>query len=70
MIRILTAWYFWITNRNNKLAKSRLMICAACEKRKWGLCSVCGCPLIAKARLTGEYDEGCADTPQRWLPVK
>jgi hypothetical protein len=54
MIRILLAWWFWITNRNNELAKSRLVICAGCDKRRWVVCGVCGCPLQTKARLEEE----------------
>lgn len=69
-MKILIAWYYFFTNRNNALAQRRLKICSECENRKWFVCKICGCPLMAKARLTGEYDEGCADTPKRWLPVK
>jgi hypothetical protein len=56
MIRILTAWWLWITNRNNKLAKARLKICSPCDKMKWGVCKICGCPIQTKIRL---YDESC-----------
>jgi len=52
--RILLGWYFWVTNRNNKLAQERLKICADCELRKGFVCGVCFCPLNAKARIPEE----------------
>lgn len=70
-MKILIGWWFWVTNRNNKLARERLAICAKCELRKGFVCGVCFCPLIAKARLTGPFDDGCSDTNnQRWPAVK
>lgn len=58
LINIIIGWWFWITNRNNKLAKSRLKICAGCEFRKGLICQSCGCVLQAKARL---FDEHCPE---------
>jgi hypothetical protein len=52
--RIALAWWYWITNRNNKLAQERLKICSGCELREWFVCGVCGCPLDTKARLEDE----------------
>jgi hypothetical protein len=49
-MRILLAWWFWITNRNDEIARKRLSVCAGCDKRKWFVCGVCGCVLQAKAR--------------------
>ena len=53
-MRILLAWWFWFTNRNDEVARQRLKICSMCEKMKWGICKVCGCPLQTKARLLDE----------------
>jgi hypothetical protein len=50
-MKILIAWWFWITNRNDEVARRRLKICAKCEKRKWFVCGICYCPLQTKARL-------------------
>jgi hypothetical protein len=50
------AWWFWLTNRNDEVAQTRLKVCAGCNFRKWGVCTVCGCALQAKARL---LDEEC-----------
>lgn len=54
--QIFLGWWFWITNRNNKLAQARLSICSECEDRKGVVCSICWCPLQAKARV---FDEEC-----------
>lgn len=53
-MKILIAWYYALTNRNNVLAKKRLKICSECELRKWFVCGVCSCPLNMKARLVDE----------------
>lgn len=52
--QILLGWWFWITNRNNKLAQYRLATCTICPARKGMICSNCGCVLQAKARLKEE----------------
>jgi len=31
LINIVLGWWYWITNRNNKLAQERLSICVKCE---------------------------------------
>ena len=68
---IFLGWYFLLTNRNNQVAKYRLSICAKCEFRVGIVCGICSCPLIAKARLTGSFDDGCSDTEnQRWPAIK
>lgn len=54
VFRILMAWWYWVTNRNNWLSKERLQHCAYCEFRKWFVCGECGCPLQAKSRLMEE----------------
>lgn len=56
IFRIPLAWWFWITNRNDEVARQRLKVCAGCELRRWFVCGECGCPLQAKARL---LDEEC-----------
>lgn len=56
IINIILGWWFWVTNRNNELAKSRLKVCADCSFRVGFTCGECGCVLQAKARL---YDEEC-----------
>jgi len=48
------AWWFWITNQNNEIARRRLSICSRGELRKAFVCGVCYCPLQAKARLNDE----------------
>jgi hypothetical protein len=55
-MRIILAWWYWLTNRNDEIAQYRLKICAHCELLKWGVCTVCGCPIVAKSRL---LDESC-----------
>lgn len=52
--RIILGWYYWMTNRNNILAKARLEVCVKCPSRKWNVCQECGCVLQAKARLKEE----------------
>lgn len=59
LISIFLGWWFLVTNQNNPIAKYRLKICSKCELREGILCSVCGCALVAKARLTGNWDDGC-----------
>lgn len=54
MKNIIVAWWFWLTNRNNKLAQARLLQCSDCEFRIWAVCGKCGCALQAKARLPEE----------------
>ena len=65
---IILGWWFLATNRNNKIAKERLKICAGCEHRKGLLCGFCLCPLVAKARLTGKWDDGCP--VDKWPEIK
>lgn len=54
--RIFLGWWYWATNRNNKLARYRLSVCVRCDLMKWGVCTGCGCPLQAKSRI---HDEKC-----------
>lgn len=66
--RIILGWYYWMTNRNNELARKRLAICVKCELMKWGVCTGCGCPLQAKSRIEGEvcpHPDG-----DKWAPWK
>lgn len=56
--RIILGWYYWITNRNNELARKRLAICASCEFRKWFVCGECFCPLQSKARSDDDCPKG------------
>jgi len=56
VLRIITAWWYWILNRNDEEAKRRVLICGDCPKMKWGVCTCCGCPIITKSRL---LDETC-----------
>lgn len=57
--QILLGWWFWITGETNYVKKYRMKICATCDKRKWFVCSVCGCGLPQKTSLIGEFDDGC-----------
>ncbi len=52
--RIILGWWYWITNRNNELAKKRLDYCLHCPFRVGVTCGECGCLLQAKARLEEE----------------
>lgn len=54
LLNIIFGWWFWITNRNDRLAQERLKICSTCQYRKQFLCGECGCVLQAKARITEE----------------
>lgn len=54
IISIMLGWWFWITNRNNELARERLQHCAYCKYRRGVVCSCCGCVLQAKARIKEE----------------
>lgn len=56
MRNIILGWWFWITNYNNDIAKTRLKICVNCPIRKGMICSHCGCILQAKTRI---YEESC-----------
>ena len=51
---IVIGWYYYLTNRNNKLALERLDSCKFCRYRKGLTCGICGCVLQAKARLESE----------------
>lgn len=62
--KIILGWWFWITNRNNKLAQERLAICMPCQYREGKFCGSCGCLLSAKARLP---EEQCPYS--KWLAV-
>lgn len=54
--RIFLGWWFYLTNRNNEVAKKRLDVCVYCPYRKGQTCGECGCFLQAKARV---LDEEC-----------
>jgi len=54
IFRILLSWYYWVLNRNDEVARGRVLICGGCEKLKWGVCKVCGCPIVSKSRLLDE----------------
>lgn len=56
--RIIIGWWFWITNQNSKIVKTRLKICSSCEFRKWFVCGECFCPLQAKARSDDDCPKG------------
>lgn len=54
LLQIFLGWWFWVTNRNNKLARYRLSQCVSCNLFKSGMCTYCGCPVQAKSRLPEE----------------
>lgn len=54
IISILLGWWFWITNKNNDMARYRLSVCSECPERRWASCGICGCFLQAKARIPEE----------------
>ena len=53
---ILEGWknVFWLSQDDEVKAKERAIICADCEKNKLGICTKCGCVLIAKIRSPHE----------------
>lgn len=53
--RIILGWWYYLTNKNNVLARRRLSICVDCELLKWGLCTGCGCVAKVKATIEEEY---------------
>lgn len=55
IFRIILGWGYWITNRNNELARKRLAVCVNCEFYKWFVCTQCGCPGQTKARIPEEF---------------
>lgn len=54
IVNILLGWWFWVTNRNNELARKRLAKCSMCYFRNGMTCGICHCVLQAKARIEGE----------------
>lgn len=54
LVRIILGWWFFITNRNNDLAKKRLDVCVYCPYRVGVTCGECGCFLQAKTRVPEE----------------
>ena len=52
--RIFLGWWYFLSNKNNALARERLKICVDCDKMSKGVCTLCGCVLQAKARLPEE----------------
>jgi len=65
IISIVLGWWFWATNRNNEMARARLLVCAKCPDRKWFVCGICTCVLQAKSRIK---DEECP--MNRWEDTK
>ena len=62
MRHILKGWYFLIFNKNEKLARKRIIICNKCKSRKHinnvgDICNECGCIISAKARVEDEHCE-------------
>lgn len=62
IVNIVLGWWFWITNRNDHIARGRLSYCTPCIYRKGMICKECGCVLQAKARLRYE------DCPKKIWP--
>lgn len=54
MIEILKAYIKWIFSKKTPNEKARLDICFSCDKRKYFVCSECGCVIYAKVR--SKYD--------------
>lgn len=50
----MTGWYYVAIFFDPPYAKTRRLICSTCAKNKWNVCSVCGCPLVAKCRVKDE----------------
>jgi hypothetical protein len=53
--RIVLGWWYFLSNKNNTLARERLKICVDCELYKWWVCTGCGCPGQTKARIKDEF---------------
>ena len=51
---ILIGWFNYFFNKEEKMSKERLYICVGCKKNISGVCSMCGCPLVAKSRVKDE----------------
>ena len=62
LINIVKGWWFYLFNKNEKLANTRITICNKCDKKMHidmvgDICSECGCVLSAKARVKDEKCE-------------
>jgi len=49
--------------------KNRMDICSDCEHNKLNICSLCGCPLVAKTKSRMVYDDGTIEQCDagKWL---
>jgi hypothetical protein len=54
MFRIIRAWYL-VCFGKDKRPKERMKVCYECPNRKYFVCGLCGCPLIALTQLS----DGC-----------
>jgi len=63
---IVSGYSKLIMNQNKKLAASRRAVCRVCPNNVLGLCTLCGCLIVAKVRDPAQQ---CPDTPARWLAV-
>lgn len=50
MINIIKAYWDWLFFKQSKEAKRRYSICKKCKKKKFGVCTDCGCVCVVKAR--------------------
>lgn len=62
LINIVKGWWFYLSNKNEKLARKRIAICKKCKSCVHidiigDICDECGCVLDAKARVKDEHCE-------------
>lgn len=55
IFKIIRAWWYFFTGKNEELMRMRLRDCQSCELRKWVICGECGCGLHAKASDPEEH---------------
>lgn len=62
LIHIIKGWYFYLFNKNEKLANKRITICKECSSlehidKLGDICGECGCVIKAKSRVKDEKCE-------------
>lgn len=54
---ILRGWYYVAILFDPPYAKERRKVCKTCVHCKLGVCTLCGCPIVAKPRIKDEECE-------------
>lgn len=63
--RIIKGWTGVVKGTKEDFAKERMDVCNTCPAKKAGVCTICGCPLIAKTKVIEEH---CPEN--KWTDVK